>query len=59
MFYPFQIFILCDEMRQKLFRVTEAAYLAFCLKPSDENAALLNLPQGTKIQGGLRGPTPG
>lgn len=53
MFYPLQIFILCDEIMQKLFRVPEAAYLAFCLQPPDKKkkiAALLNLPQGTKVQ---------
>lgn len=39
---------------QALFRVTEAAHLAFCLQPLAENAALLNLPEETKTYGGLK-----
>lgn len=39
---------------QKLSGVTEAAYLAFCLQPPAENAALFNLPEGTKTYDGLR-----
>lgn len=48
MLYCFQIFIYCDKMMQKLLRVTEAPYLAFCLQPPAENAALSNFLEGTK-----------